>query len=307
MVDLERVLACPGLRACETEYRVRLPDGRQIACLGLGDPHGPPILYFHGFPGSRLEARVMADAASRTGVRLLAIDRPGFGESTFQPGRRIRQWSTDICAVTGALGVPRFSIVGMSAGAPYALACAVDLAARLDQVVLVSPLSPLDGGHWPRGMIRRNRTLLALAARAPALARGAAHLITAWIRLSGDRYLRFMMAGLHSPDRDLFADPGYRSIMTENMAEALRQGGRGAAWELTLIAQPWDLRLEDVRRRVRLWQGLADDILPAALAQNLARTLPACEARYLPAEGHLSLMAHHNGEVLEDLITADVH
>ena len=305
MVDLERVLAGPGRTVSESEYRVRLADGRRIACLGLGDPHGPPVLYFHGFPGSRLEARVMAHAASRTGVRLLAVDRPGFGESTFQPGRRIRQWSADITALTDALGVHRFSIVGMSAGAPYALACAADLAARLDQVALVSPLSPLVGVHWPRGMIARNRVLLALAARAPVLARGAAHLIAAWIRLSGDRYIRFMMAGLPSPDRDLFADPGYRSIMTENMMAALRQGGRGAAWELTLIVQPWDLRIENVPGRVRLWQGLADEILPAALAQDLARALPACEARYFPTEGHLSLMAHHADQVLEDLVTAD--
>ena len=304
MVDRKRVLACPGRTASEAEYRVHLADGRRIACLSLGDPRGPPVLYFHGFPGSRLEARVMAGAASRAGVRLLAVDRPGFGESTFQPGRRIRQWSADIRALTDALGVQRFSIVGMSAGAPYALACAADPAAGLDQIVLISPLGPLEGGHWPRGMIARNRRLLGLAARAPALARGAAHLITAWIRLSGERYIRFLIAGLHSPDRDLFADPAYRSIMAENMMEALRQGGRGAAWELTLIAQPWDFRLEDVRRRVHLWQGLADEILPAALAQNLARALPVCEARYLPAEGHLSLLVHHIDEVLTQLSAA---
>jgi len=304
MVDIEPVLACPGRTTCEAEYRVRLADGRWIACLRLGEPHGRPVLYFHGFPGSRLEARILADAASRAGVRLLAVDRPGFGESTFQPRRSIRQWSTDISAVTAALGVQRFSIVGMSAGAPYALACAVALAARVDQVALVSPLSPLDGGHWPRGMIARNRALLALAACAPVLARGTAHIIATWIRLSGDRYVRFMIAGLHSPDRDLFANPGYRSIMTENMMEALRHGGRGAAWELTLITQPWDLRLEDVHGPVRLWQGLADEILPATLAQNLARTLPACAARYIPAEGHLSLMAHCADAVLEDLVTA---
>jgi pimeloyl-ACP methyl ester carboxylesterase len=305
MVDSERVLAWPGRTATETEYRVRLADGRQIACLGLGDPHGPPVLYVHGFPGSRLEARVMAAAASRVGVRLLAVDRPGFGESTFQPRRRIRQWSADIGALTDALGVQRFSLVGMSAGAPYALACAADLAARLERVALVSPLSPLDGRRWPRGMLARNRALLALAARAPALARGAVHLITAWIRLSGERYVRFMMAGLHAPDRDLFADPGYRAIMTQNMMEALRQGGRGAAWELTLITQTWDLRLETVRGPVRLWQGLADEILPPALAQTLARALPVCAARYFPTEGHLSLMVHHADEILEELIAAD--
>src|SRR5579872_7299331 len=71
-------------RATEKEHRVRLADGRVLACLELGDPSGPVVLYFHGYPGSRLEARVAAAAATRLGVRLLAIDRPGFGLSTFQ-------------------------------------------------------------------------------------------------------------------------------------------------------------------------------------------------------------------------------
>ncbi len=63
----------------EREHRLRLADGRTLACLELGDPEGSPVLYFHGYPGSRLEGRLAAGAARRHGLRLIAPDRPGFG------------------------------------------------------------------------------------------------------------------------------------------------------------------------------------------------------------------------------------
>ena len=35
---------------------ITLPDGRQLGYAEYGNPEGKPIFYFHGFPGSRLEA-----------------------------------------------------------------------------------------------------------------------------------------------------------------------------------------------------------------------------------------------------------
>lgn len=282
----------------EREHRLRLADGRTLAYLELGDPSGPPVLYFHGYPGSRLEARVAAAPSRRLGLRLLAVDRPGFGQSTFQPGRQIGGWARDIDALADQLGLPRFSVVGVSGGGPYALACAAALTHRLDHVALVCPLAPLDVAAGKAGMLAQDRMLLALAAHAPPLARGVVHVLAHWMRQDTDRYLKFMMAGMVSPDRDLFADPDYRALVLASTAEALRQGGRGPAWELTLIARPWDFPLEDVRMPVSLWQGLADQILPAAMARRLAAALPACKPRYLPGEGHLSLVVRHIGEVL---------
>jgi pimeloyl-ACP methyl ester carboxylesterase len=287
--------------AAEKEHRLRLADGRTLACLELGDPSGPPVLYFHGYPGSRLEARVAATAAGRLGVRLLSVDRPGFGQSTFQAARRIGGWAADIGALADQLALERFSIVGVSGGAPYALACAAQLSHRLARVALVCPLSPLDVADGKAGMLAQDRLMLALAAHAAPLARGVVHMLAHWMRQDADRYVRFMIAGMVPPDRDLFADPGYRSLVRESTAEALRQGGRGAAWELTLIARRWDFRLRDVRMPVSLWQGLADQILPAAMARRLAAALPACNPRYFPGEGHLSLVVRHIGEVLAAL------
>jgi pimeloyl-ACP methyl ester carboxylesterase len=283
------------------EHRLRLADGRTLACLELGDPSGAPVLYFHGFPGSRLEARVAATAAARLGVRLLSVDRPGFGQSTFHPGRRIGSWAADIGALADQLALERFSIMGVSGGAPYALACAARLAHRLVRVALVCPLGPLDVAGGKAGMLAQDRLMLVLAAHAAPLARGVVHMLARWMRRDADRYVRFMIAGMVSPDRDLFADPGYRSLVQESTAEALRQGGQGAACELTLIARPWDFRLQDVSIPVSLWQGLADQILPAAMARRLAAALPACNPRYFPGEGHLSLVVRHIGEVLAEL------
>ena len=302
MTLAESATAGPGAsRAAETEHRLRLADGRTLACLELGDPSGPPVLYFHGYPGSRLEARVAATAAARLGLRLLSVDRPGFGQSTFQPGRRIGDWAADIGALADQLGLQRFSIVGVSGGGPYALACAARLAHRLASVALVCPLAPLDVAAGKEGMLAQDRLMLLLAAHAAPLARGVVHMLAHWMRQDAARYVTFMMAGMVSPDRELFADPGYRSLVQESTAEALRQGGQGAAWELTLIARPWDFRLQDVRMPVALWQGLADQILPAAMARRLAAALPACNPRYFPGEGHLSLVVQHIGEVLAEL------
>ena len=288
--------------ATEREHRPRLADGRVLACLELGNPSGPAVLYFHGYPGSRLEARVAAAAATRLGLRLLAVDRPGFGQSMFRAGRSIGGWAADMDALADQLGLARFSVVGVSGGAPYALACAASLSHRLDRVALVCPLGPLDVADAKTGMLAQDRVMLALGAHAPPLARGVVHMLAHWMRQDADRYLKFMMAGMVSPDRELFADPWYRALVLESTAEALRQGGRGAAWELTLIARPWDFPLQDVRMPVSLWQGLADQILPAAMARRLAAALPACNPRYLPGEGHLSLVVRHIGEVLAELV-----
>ena len=81
--------AIPEDRNDDTERRARLADGRVLAYLEIGDPSGAPVRYFLGFPGSRLEGRLAADAARRRGLRLLAPDRPGFGASTRQPRRTL--------------------------------------------------------------------------------------------------------------------------------------------------------------------------------------------------------------------------
>jgi pimeloyl-ACP methyl ester carboxylesterase len=136
---------------------IQLSDGRRLGCAEFGDRAGAPVIYFHGWPGARVEARLGDYAARVSGVRLLAIDRPGMGLSAFQPGRAFVDWPDDVLEVAASLGLDRFAVLGISGGGPYAAACAWKLADRLTNAGILSSLAPFDVPGATAGMGRRNR------------------------------------------------------------------------------------------------------------------------------------------------------
>ncbi|OJD15779.1 hypothetical protein AJ78_03997 [Emergomyces pasteurianus Ep9510] len=97
---------------------------RTLSYAEYGPPTGFPLLFFHGYPSSRLEAASLTPVAHRLHLRIIAPDRPGFGRSTHQPKRRIMDWPADVRALADHLGLARFAVLGGSGGGPYALACA---------------------------------------------------------------------------------------------------------------------------------------------------------------------------------------
>jgi pimeloyl-ACP methyl ester carboxylesterase len=103
---------------------IELSDGRALSYSAAGRTRGIPILYFHGAIGSPPTDRELEQAIERLGLRYLMVDRPGFNGSDPQPGRRVADFAADVRQLADRLRLPRFSILGVSAGAPYALACA---------------------------------------------------------------------------------------------------------------------------------------------------------------------------------------
>lgn len=286
----------------EAGHRITLADGRSLACLELGVPDGPPVLYFHGYPGSRLEGRLAGDAANRLRLRLLAPDRPGVGGSSYQHRRTLGAWPGDVIQLAEHFGLQRFAIVGASGGGPYALACAARIPERLSGVALLGALGPVTGMRLPPGMVTPNRLVLALARQAPPLARMTVGVAAYLVSRHLERFLSHMIASAPPADREVLAESGYRALIGASMAEALRQGGRGLARELHLLARPWDFSLKEVNIPVQIWQGLDDNIVPPEFAWRLAEALPLSDTHYLSGEGHLSLIVRHIGAVLEALL-----
>jgi pimeloyl-ACP methyl ester carboxylesterase len=161
------------MHATDHQGRVlTLPDGRNLGYAEFGDPNGAPCLYFHFTPGSRLEPVALFSGTRRTwlqGIRLIGVDRPGFGLSDPQPGRTLLDWPDDITALADHLGIERFAVLGASGGGGYALACAYALPQRLTAALVVSGLGPLDRPDAKAGMAWMNRLLYGLSGRAPLL------------------------------------------------------------------------------------------------------------------------------------------
>jgi pimeloyl-ACP methyl ester carboxylesterase len=168
------------------ERRVIQVQGRPLSMLVAGDPGGRLVIFLHGTPG---DATGWADylASVPAGLRYVAIDRPGFGESG--PDGAVPSLKEQAAAVTALLqgdGNPRPILVGHSLGAPIAAQVAVDAPGRVAALVLVAgALDPAQEKiHWaqpigawgpierllPRAIRNSNHELMALKPQLEALA-----------------------------------------------------------------------------------------------------------------------------------------
>src|SRR5512139_3720722 len=102
---------------------IQLRDRRSLSCAEYGDPQGKPVLFFHGTPSSRLFRHPDDSIAASLGVRLITVDRPGFGLSDPKPGRILLDWTDDVIELADAFKIERFAVAGVSGGGPYAAAC----------------------------------------------------------------------------------------------------------------------------------------------------------------------------------------
>ncbi len=284
---------------------LRLGDGRRLGYATYGAPEGWPVIYFHGFPGSRLEAQLADAVASRMRIRLIAIDRPGFGLSDFKPGRTIFEWSEDVVKIADFENIERFAVIGVSGGGPYAAARAFTIPHRLSAAAIVSALGPLDTDNDPHRTIRNTHLIFSLARRLPWLSRALLWRVARQVRRNPETALEIMIGALPLPiaDQAVLAKPEVKTTLKENIAAAFRNGSRGAACELLLYTRPWGFALRDIAMRVDLWHGEEDSLVPFAMAQYQASAIPNCRAIFCPDEGHYSLPINHMQDILSGLLS----
>lgn len=286
-----------------THNRIALPDGRLLAFCEYGDVKGSPILYFHGVPGSRLDAKLADQTGRRLNARIIGIDRPGFGLSDFKRGRKIGHWPLDVAKLADALGIDRFAIVGASGGGPYGLACALSIPQRLTSVGIVCGLGPLlDTPGAIDRMTVISRAGLRLARHTPWVLELVYVLIAVLMRHNPERIVAHMAARAGHPDKAVLKKPELRQILSASFRESVRAGPSGVVRDLVLLSRPWGFRLQDISMEVHLWHGGLDLIVPPSLGQYQARAIPSCQCTFYPNEGHFSLIVNHMEEILGSLI-----
>ncbi len=281
----------------------RLPDGRRLGYAEYGLEGGEPIFYFHGLPASRLEAAVMDPVACRRGVHVVSVDRPGFGLSDRAPLRSLSSFAEDIAALASQLGIERFGVLGVSAGGPYALACAHRIPARLTAVGIVGSLGPVYEDWAAAGMRWHARLAVRCARRTPWLLWPVHGLMVGnFMRFCPGLTHRIVVAAAPVADSRVLQRPEIRARLIASVREALRQGPGGALQDLVLLARPWGFRLQDISFPIDLWHGEDDLVVPAEHSRHHASTLPKSRMHFLPAEGHFSLPIEHMDEILGVLI-----
>lgn len=279
------------------------PGGRTLSYDDVGDPEGRVVVYLHGTPDSRLARHPDDGLVARAGIRLLAVDRPGYGGTS--PPASGSGFADDLAQLLDTLEIERTAALAWSGGALDALrvagadagAGADGLGDRLEALTVVAGLVPADAYTDPdvRAATPERLALLDLAeafpprqaaeAVAPLLAPYPCDLPTA---LDHQREQR------RPEDRAVLAAvPGAVERMAEALVEAVRHGLAGVETDLQAQIQPWgELALRRVAGPVRLVYGSADTTTPPVLGLWYARHLPQAELEIVEGAGHYLPFTH---------------
>ncbi|KAI4859332.1 Alpha/Beta hydrolase protein [Hypoxylon rubiginosum] len=310
------------------EESLVLADGRTLCYTTFADPSSSPtpvqsgtegqsrqrtVFYFHGYPGTYHEGLPFHEAASKKGIRVVAVTRPGFGGSTHQPNRTLLSFAIDVLAVADHLRIDRFAIIGMSGGCPYALACLHTLPReRLLGVVVVSGLYPISLGI--DGMMLLNRVIFTFAPWVPSpilslifdsvMGRPARN------AKNPEKLVQDLAASLESRTAEDAAairlDSGkFLKGLAASTRDAFRHGAEGSAWEAKLFSGPWGFDLKDLKAekgKLVMWHGSKDVNCPVQMAEKAARLIPNADLRVEKEEAHISLIIKKLDEFVDALL-----
>lgn len=269
-----------------------LPDGRALSWTQLGDADGAPAFGLHGTPGSRRQMAVDEKPMLAAGVRFICPDRPGYGLSTYRPGRALADYPGDVCTLADHLGIDRFSVVGVSGGGPHAAACACLLPQRVRALGLVSGVGPLAEPGTEEGMLGFNKVMTRLARRAPWVVLPLYSLTMAAARRWPEHAISSFQRQLPAPDAAVLARPEVRAAFVDDLRHASRTSARAAVKDFALFAHDWGFRLEDIVVPTHIWQGDKDQNVPPAHATVQAQRISGAVLHECPGEGHMLVIDH---------------
>jgi pimeloyl-ACP methyl ester carboxylesterase len=282
---------------------VRVPDGRVLHVWEGGKPGGVPIVFHPGTPSGRLQAVLGTEAAHRQDVRLVSLNRPGFGRSTQTPPS-LASVGFDTLRVADALGIDEFAVLGVSGGGPYALATGLADPNRALAVGVAAGIGP-----WrliePPDMDDPDGPLLALAdaGHVDAALQGfraqGAIAYGRMLRLSDDAMVAEFFADAPEGDTD-WLDPTARKRWAADFRDAL-QSYDGYARDNVAWGGQWDIDPGDLQVPTWLWYGESDRIVPPSHGHWLEQHIPGARLMIRPGKGHGGTIFEHWDDMLATL------
>lgn len=292
----------PRVETPLAEGRVRLRGGRRLGYAEFGDPAGAVVLWFHGTLGARGQFPLLGRrAAERLCLRVVVVERPGSGLSDRHRYAAVVDWAADMAEMADALGAERLGIVGLSGGAPYALACGAmpPLVARVAAVAVLDGAVPSVGAEaTPGGIVDLARHCAPMLSqlRRP-LAWLSTGLLAPLIPVAHYAYQAYAHIWPED-DQRVLADPEVEAIFVDDIINVVRGRCQAVVDDARLLGRDWGFRLADVKVPVRWWHGDADHLVPVAGAEAAVSRLQDAELTLRSGESHLGGFAKIN-EVLE--------
>ena len=279
---------------------LELSDGRRLCYAEYGDSNRTPIFVFYGNPGSRLFWGVIPGSPILPNVRLIAPDRPGYGQTDFVEGvTTIENWPNDIVALADSLSIDKFAIFAPSGGGPFALSCAWKIPDRLTSVGIFASVGPLNP-ETEKDLAAPIRMMWTKAPKLPKLFKLQMKMAALLARKFTKLYIKMILKEFSEFDRKVYERLKIAELIRPDRNEGYRQRGIGT-WYDMLLPSNWPIPLNEIKAKVFIWWGEEDMSVPLSMGQYMAEKIPNCEATFIKGVGHFWIFEHLD-EMLAKLV-----
>lgn len=278
------------------------PQGRRLSVCEWGGIDKPVILLIHGFPGCAEHAKLMSETPFWNSFRLIAMDRPGYGDSDVQPRITPLDFARQVQELLAELKISKLSIISISGGAPYALAIAFllpDVVARVTCVAGVGPIS-METFFYMNGQQKKTWFIQKLFPR-PVLNYALGKVWKKGVDKMDD-LLFTRLDEFSESDRKVFNHPQLGPELIATTKNALRQGPGGIIDDMFVYGKAWGFNLKHVHCPVTFWHGTSDEVVHKRFSKLMSRRVARGFLRIVPNEGHYSLLLNYRDSIISDAL-----
>ncbi|MDS1269439.1 alpha/beta hydrolase [Lipingzhangella sp. LS1_29] len=260
--------------------------------LHRAGPH--TVLVFHG--GHMRAGIALGESVYHAANQTVFVpSRPGYGRSELASGPGPRQFADTIAGACHRLGITgNVTVVGVSAGGPFALAMAARHPELVRSVILVSAVGPLP---WP-DPLTRTTARFAFHPRVEAATWAATRNL---LRLDPPAGLRAMLASLSTlPSGQVLAQlPRDHKVMLVRLFAALRSG-QGFVNDLDVLTHPTN-DADEVTQPALVVATRTDRSVPVEHAERLHGRLAGSQLVESTAPSHLLWFSPDRARIEEQI------
>ncbi|NRB38917.1 MAG: alpha/beta fold hydrolase [Pseudomonadales bacterium] len=270
---------------------------RQLAVRSYGPDNGTAMLLSHASMSSRFERPLDLAFLYEHKLRLLVLDRAGYGLSDGPAYEQLTDIADDILAVLAFMHIDKIKLIGTVAGGGYALAFASRYPEAVDEIILLESFSPNVMEHKIPAAPNYYKTVPRVVRAFPTLAQKIMQLSMHELSNDWEKAYDNLKRFFNDSDKQVFDADHVRSQAVKQATECSRQGIKALARDIKLIHQPWPFELKAIHNRCYVVYGNADPVA-TCYAQNLLKELPNSRAIFREGEGFAAMLYHNFADIL---------
>ncbi|NHJ06036.1 MAG: alpha/beta hydrolase [Candidatus Heimdallarchaeota archaeon] len=282
---------------------IELKDKRKLGYANFGKSTGKPILFFHGWPGTRNDISCFHLEAKKMDCRIISLDRPGYSNSDFQKKRLVSDFTWDVLEVLDFFNIEEIPILAFSTGGLYAFEIALKLPKKITGLNLVSAI-PYFKINIEEEILDPHIKYLRKFVKFPSIIRLILRIISDYglnkYKRNSEKEYNKSLQLMPEIDEKTWSQKEIKEwFLGDYIPDLLLSKRKGISWDLFLVI--WSLfypenpdKSSDLKIPINFWHGLKDYIVPSSTTREQSKLFPEAKVKYYQNEGHKILYTHFN-------------